>query len=484
MTDKKFDFSKILNLYKRAKPKQIIFWAVALALGVAALVVTKNVVACWQVTPLAGIPPASCNSSNTSVLETPVVNELGTPMPKATPTPAAAPSNPLPPAWDGASRVNLLFVGLDYGDWSADREGASRSDTMILLTIDPSSKTAGVLSIPRDMWVNIPGYGYGKINTAYYLGEANKLPGGGPALAMKTVEQFIGVPIQYYAQVDFNTFVDIINLIGGIDVNVDQKLILDPLGPGADKVVINAGFRHIDGQRALAFARTRKTEGGDVDRAKRQQQVILGIRNRVLDPKYFPKFVAQAPALYAELQQGIHTNLALDDAIRLAVLAQEIPVDQIKMGVIDYTMMTIGKSPDGLDINKPITDKIRELRDEIFSSNGAVSPKATGDLGALMKAEGARVRVLNGSVANGIAGTTQQYLISQGVNVTDVGNADQIYSRSVIVVYTDKLNTMRYLANLFGVNSSGQIAIKYDPTSPVDVALIVGNDWANSNPMP
>jgi hypothetical protein len=174
----------------------------------------------------------------------------------------------------------------------------------------------------------------------------------------------------------------------------------------------------------------------------------------------------------------------LNDAIRLAVLAQDIPVDQIKMGVIDYTMMTIGKSPDGLDINKPITDKIRELRDEIFSSNGAVSPKATGDLGALMRADGARVRVLNGSVANGIAGTTQQYLISQGVNVTDVGNADQIYSRSVIVVYTDKLYTMRYLANLFGVNSSGQIAIKYDPTSPVDVALIIGNDWANSNPMP
>jgi LCP family protein required for cell wall assembly len=355
---------------------------------------------------------------------------------------------------------------------------------MILLTIDPSSKTAGVLSIPRDMWVNIPGYGYGKINTAYYLGEANKLPGGGPALAMKTVEQFIGVPIQYYAQVDFNTFVDIINYLGGIDVQVDQKLILDPLGPGADKVVLNAGYKHIDGQRALAFARTRKTQGGDVDRAKRQQQVILGIRNRVLDPKFFPQLVARAPALYAELQQGIHTNLALNDAIRLAVLAQDIPVDQIKMGVIDYTMMTIGKSPDGLDINKPITDKIRELRDEIFSSNGAVSPKATGDLGALMRADGARVRVLNGSVANGIAGTTQQYLISQGVNVTDVGNADQIYSRSVIVVYTDKLYTMRYLANLFGVNSSGQIAIKYDPTSPVDVALIIGNDWANSNPMP
>ena len=74
---------------------------------------------------------------------------------------------------------------------------------MILLTIDPLTKTAGMLSIPRDMWVNIPGFGYSRINTAYSLGEGSKLPGGGPELARKTVEQFIGVPIQYYAQIDF-----------------------------------------------------------------------------------------------------------------------------------------------------------------------------------------------------------------------------------------------------------------------------------------
>ena len=89
---------------------------------------------------------------------------------------------------------------------------------MILLTIDPLTKTAGILSIPRDMWVKFPGFGYSRINTAYSSGEGNRFPGGGPELARKTVEQFIGVPIQYYAQVDFHTFVEFIDLIGGIEV--------------------------------------------------------------------------------------------------------------------------------------------------------------------------------------------------------------------------------------------------------------------------
>ncbi len=122
---------------------------------------------------------------------------------------------------------SVLITGTGWPD-----EGAPRSDTMIVLTIDPLTKTAGMLSIPRDMWVNIPGFGYSRINTAYSSGEGHKLPGGGPELARKTVEQFLGVPIQYYAQIDFNTFVEFIDLIGGIEVYNDENLRLDPVGAG------------------------------------------------------------------------------------------------------------------------------------------------------------------------------------------------------------------------------------------------------------
>ncbi len=94
-------------------------------------------------------------------------------------------------------------MGLDLRDTEGD-DAAPRSDTMILLTMDPLNNTAAAIAIPRDMWVGVPGYGYYKINTAYRLGELNDLPGGGPALAVQTVEEFLGVPIDFYAQVGFS----------------------------------------------------------------------------------------------------------------------------------------------------------------------------------------------------------------------------------------------------------------------------------------
>ncbi len=165
--------------------------------------------------------------SGISFLSSPeiIVNAQGTPInPQGTPVDAQSgigenetqlSEMPSIKPWDGAARVTILLLGLDYRDWEA-RDKYSRSDTMILLTLDPLTNTAGILSIPRDMWVAIPGFKHGKINTAYYLGDAYQLPGGGPALAVKTVESFLGIPINYYAQIDFQSFVRFIDEIGGV----------------------------------------------------------------------------------------------------------------------------------------------------------------------------------------------------------------------------------------------------------------------------
>jgi LCP family protein required for cell wall assembly len=177
-------------------------------------------------------------------------------------------SGPVPPAWDGAKRVTILVMGLDYRDWEAGN-GPPRTDTMVLLTVDPLTRTTGMLSIPRDLWVNIPGgFNYGRINTAYQLGETYKYPeGGGPGLAMATVEELLGVPIDYYAQVDFQAFEDLINTIGGIDIDVAKKIKVDPLGDNNNRT-IKKGLQHLNGKLALAYARTRHTEG---DRSSSQQ---------------------------------------------------------------------------------------------------------------------------------------------------------------------------------------------------------------------
>ncbi|MEJ5226148.1 MAG: LCP family protein, partial [Anaerolineales bacterium] len=354
---------------------------------------------------------------------------------------------------------------------------------MILFTVDPLSKTAGMLSIPRDMWVDIPGFGYGKINTAYALGEAYKVPGGGPAMAAKTVEQFLGVPIQYYARVDFKAFEEFIDEIGGVIITVEEPITLVPIN--APKQTLQPGTYNLPGYLALAYARNRKTEGGDVDRAKRQQQVVLAIRDRILEPRVLAQVFGNPMKVYREVASGLQTNLSLDDAVRLGVLATSIPIENIKRGVIDYDMVTITNSPDGLYVFKPIADKIRILRDEIFTTGGPISPAAQGaNAQELMKLEGARVFVQNGTYTEGLGARTAEYLKSLGVNVVGTGNADGYYANSTLIDLTGKPYTLNYLRQLFNMSLPAQFVSRFDINAPNDVILIVGDDWARNNPMP
>ena len=475
---------------RRPSTREIVVGMVGILLAVGGYFFTRGLVTCWTITPLAGSPPSTCGTVGEGLTGPDLTNAEGTPVPdvEELPPPITIPESNLPPAWDGASRINILIIGLDYRDWVAG-EGAPRSDTMIVLTVDPLAKTAGILSIPRDLWVNIPGFGYSRINTAYSSGEGAKLPGGGPELARKTVEQLLGVPIQYYAQIDFHTFVEFIDMIGGIEVYNDENLRLDPVGQGKDKIRLTCcGMRPLDGERALAYARYRKDKEGDIARANRQQKVILAIRNKVLSPENFPVLVGQAQQFYEKFSAGIRTNMPFDTALRLGVLARDIPVESIQHGVIDYSMVALADTVLGgekASVMKPLPDKIRELRDQIFTSGGALSPLAAqSDLTAMMREDGARVRVLNGSVAGGLETTTGNFLIAQGVQVTEAGPADGGYNSTVIVVYSPKLYTLKYFQSLFGVTDSARIWIRPDPSSSVDVEVRLGNDWANNNPMP
>ena len=479
------NFLKNMKL-ERPSLRTIVFWAVMLVVAVGAFAFVRNIATCWVITPLPGSPPADCGTVTSGPNGPTITNSEGAPVPgvEDLPDPVVVPDSDLPPAWDGASRITVLIIGLDARDVN---ESAPRSDTMILLTIDPLTKTAGMLSIPRDMWVNIPGFGYSRINTAYSSGEGNKLPGGGPELARKTVEQFIGVPVQYYAQVDFNTFVQFIDRIGGIDIYNDEELRLDPIGPGQKIILTCCGIRHLGGIKALAYARHRKGDEGDFGRARRQQKVIIAIRDKVLDPAIFPTLISQADELYNEFSSGIRTNMPLDTAIQLAVLAKDIPVSSIEQGRIDTTMVAFDNVILGgqdASVMKPLPDKIRILRDEIFTTAGATSPLAQGDPTALMQADAARVRLLNGTFSPNLEVNTGNYFIAQGMAVTEVGPADRAYDRTVIVLYSPKLYTLKYLQSVFGISSSTQILIQPDPAATVDIEVRLGNDWASNNPIP
>jgi hypothetical protein len=288
------------------------------------------------------------------------------------------------------------------------------------------------------------------------------------------------VPVDYYALIDFSAFVRFVDELGGVKVDVKEKIQVDPLGDNNTKT-LKPGRQTLPGDLALAYARVRKNAGDDFGRAERQQQVVMGIREQVLRFDMIPKLIPRAPALYQELSAGIHTNLSLEQAIQLAWLAQQIPEDKIKRGVIaPPEMVLLAKTTEGDDVLKPIYDKIRVLRDDIF----AVAPISPASAGMqpidLMKAEAARISVLNGSSTTGLAALTTEYLKSQGANVTVTGNADQLYSLSTIIDYTGKPYTLKYLVELMGIQPTA-IYSRYDPAATVDVVVTLGQDWAANN---
>ena len=378
--------------------------------------------------------------------------------------------------WDGASRVTILVMGLDHRDWEAG-EGPPRTDSMILLTIDPVTKSAGMLSIPRDLWVEVPGFGHNKINSAYQLGEGSRLPGGGPGLAVSTVEQFLGITVNYYAQIDFSAFERFIDEIGGVKITVEKKIRVQIIG--VEKLErLDAGTYTLPGDIALAYARARNSEDGDFDRARRQQQLIVAIRNQFLRPDVQRLILTDGIRLYQELSSGVNTNMSFDEMIKLGFLALEVNLDNLESAVIappDY--VTIGTSPDGLSILKPITENIRLLRDQVFSSGNARSEQARNSEDAeLMLAESANVQLYNGAGVTGLADSTRAYLESQGVTIIDVGNSD-IVNGTTIYDYTGNPYTVAFLVDLMGIQGT-RIYNRYDPNSQIDVEVIIGSDWS------
>ena len=277
MAQRKFDLKQKQSTTNRPSVFPFILLIVGAILSVLLWIFLSGFVACWQVTPLPGMPPPNCPNSQPTATPAPTIPGATAVVQTATPT-ASAPQIPLPPAWDGASRVNVLILGLRGGD---NQDCPDCTDTMIVLTIDPASKTAGMLSIPRDMWVNIPGFNYNRINAAYTTGELYKLPGGGPALTIKTVEDFLGIPIQYYAQIDFSAFEKMIDDIGGICLDVPVKVDVGVLYEHGTTIV-KPGQQCLNGKVALGYARARDTSqgvaGGDVQRSQDQQLVIMAIR--------------------------------------------------------------------------------------------------------------------------------------------------------------------------------------------------------------
>jgi LCP family protein required for cell wall assembly len=388
---------------------------------------------------------------------------------------AYEPGQPLP-RWGGTERVNVLVMGVDQRE---HEQGPWRTDTMLVLTIDPVTMSGGMLSIPRDLWVPIPGYEEGRINTAHYLGEIYDYPGGGPALAAKTVQYNLGVPIHHYARFNFTAFERLVDLIGGIDVYVEEE-IADPTYPdeayGYDPLYIPAGWQHFNGEMALKYARTRHSAGGDFDRASRQQQVLLAVFEQVTRLDLLPQLAPRAPELWQTLKGSVVTDLTLDQAIALAQLASEVDTENIRYVVIDEHYTQFWNTPDEQQVLIPVRDRIRELRDYIFTAEASL-PQQEEDPAVRLETEAATIEVLNGTTTAGLAALTADSLQQHGLQVAHTDNADRSdYSESLIIVYTGKNYTAEHVASFLGLPLTA-VVHGADPDAEYDITIILGADY-------
>ena len=302
----------------------------------------------------------------------------------------------------GKDRINILVMGLDR----RPREGQSpsRSDTMFVLTVDPQTKTAGILGIPRDLYVDIPdgdgGYFEDRINTALVYGEVNDYKGGGQQLAIDTVEHNLGVKIGHYVIIDFEGFKEVIDALGGIDVDV-PTYVSDPtyswteLPGDYDPQEFEPGLQHMDGETALAYARIRQNSD-DLDRIQRQQRIIFAVMDKALSLNV----LRNALELWNKYKDAIDTDINDIQLAGFAKLAAGISPEKISalsLGPATTPWMT----PGGASVLLPSAEGIARIVQALFSDQQLLEEQAV-------------VEVQNCTGETGMADSTVKLLANLG----------------------------------------------------------------------
>ena len=243
-------------------------------------------------------------------------------------------------------RTNILLLGTDD---SPERGSLGRTDTIMLTTVVPTRPYIGMLSIPRDLWVNIPNVGEQRINTAYFFAEANQ-PGAGPEAAMQTVRQNFGLHVNYYAVIHMLGLVDAVNALGGVDIQLDT--------PMAD---YSAGSYHLSGEEALAFVRQRSSSD-DFNRMRRTQLLLFAVATKALQP-------ANSPVLPNFLYSGIRTvdsNIPLWQIPRLMFALLRVPFFGVDARTITSDMVYPFVTSGGAQVLAPNWELINSVLLEMF----------------------------------------------------------------------------------------------------------------------
>ncbi len=350
---------------------------------------------------------------------------------------------------DGAGSdepINILVMGLDRRP--TEGQAPTRTDTMFVLTVDPRSKTAGILGIPRDLWVEIPlrdgsGFYESRVNTAYATGELQGYEGGGAALISKVINHNLGISIDHYVIIDFPGFIDVIDELGGIDIYVEKE-VDDPYYSRTElpgdyyPLHFEVGQQHMDGQTALDYSRTR-FDSSDLERIQRQQQVIFAAIDKALERGLFD--IDKLTGLWEKYKDAIDTDVNDLQAPGFAALAAQIDTTRISAlslgaATVDYV------TPYGEDVLIADKDMVQQLVEALFVDQRLAE-------------EAAVVEIQNGSGTDGLATQAVEYLTEFGFSSDSLTAANTvdgtIRPRTVLIDFSGKDYTVEKLTSLLAV---------------------------------
>jgi len=333
---------------------------------------------------------------------------------------------PLEPGYDSntsntdelveGGRQNILLLGMDAGTIGAKEEhNRHRSDTILVVSLDKKNKDVKILSIPRDTRIRLGEYGIQKINAATAFGGAD--------LAVKTVKNFLGVPIHNYVVVKLSSFKNIVDALGGVDIDIKERMkYSDPAG--GIYIDLYPGQQTLDGDKAEQFVRYRGYADADIGRVKAQQQFMEALIKKALKPATLLKL----PKIIDIVQENVETDIQPLEMASLANFARQVKQEDIKM----YIVPGEGKYISGTSYFIPFQNQLDEMIDEIFFDDGNI-----------------KVAVLNGNGAKGVASKVASKLESQGFKVVTVANADNFdYETTTIIYPKDKKSEAEEVAKV------------------------------------
>jgi len=332
-------------------------------------------------------------------------------------------------------RLNILVVGTD------SLEARGRADSILVLSVSPKTKDTILFSIPRDLRVMIPERGMDKINHAFAY--------GGIDLLEKTVEDLIGLPINYYGVVDFEGFKYVIDALGGIDIYVEKDMYyIDQAG--SLKINLHKGEQVLDGAKALEYVRFRSDSLGDLGRIQRQQKLIKAVIEKVLNIDN----VAKIPNIVSSLPDYINTNMSSSEIISMARLMKDINREKVWIETIKGEPQYIG----GVSYLVVDTQEVKNRVNYLIEN----------------KYKGLNIEVLNGNQMPGIAHRVANKMKELGFNVVNIDNADHFdYQKTVLIIYRKDIKPDDYLREIFG---DIEIIRKEQPNKEIDMTIIVGKN--------